>query len=201
MGKQRKSILIAAAIAVTASPAAAGSLEKNRTRMEKLTPAHFAANVQVIDDPMQRFVMFTTKKVYRTKGGGGGMLNESDTWVNASVDKNTGATIYRLLGYTNYWGNWRFYSVGTYWGVDGPVQGLLTATRNVDACMSMCRFSETVYMDVDEAVMRHAAALPNMWAVRFSANDGSRWDEEISPVEVAALVNRVNDYKALRGFQ
>lgn len=38
MRNQRKSVLIAAAIAVTASPAAAGSLEKNRARMEKLTP-------------------------------------------------------------------------------------------------------------------------------------------------------------------
>jgi len=71
MGKQPNAVLIAAAIAVTASPAAAGSLEK-------LTPAHLAANVQVIDDPMQTFVMFTTEKAYRTKGGVGGMLNESD---------------------------------------------------------------------------------------------------------------------------
>ncbi|KFG91869.1 hypothetical protein BV98_000118 [Sphingobium herbicidovorans NBRC 16415] len=150
---------------------------------------------------MSPVTMFTTRKAHRTKGGGGGMLNESDTWVNASVDKKTGATIYRLVTYTNYWGNWRFYSLGTYWGVDGPVQGLLTTTRNVDACMSMCRFSETVSMEVSEPVMCHAADLPNMWAVRFSANDGCRWNEEISPAEVAALVNRVNGYKGSRGFR
>jgi len=49
--------------------------------------------------------------------------------------------------------------------------------------------------------MRHASALPNMWAIRFFANDGSRWDEEISAATSAALINRVGAYKASLGFR
>lgn len=100
--------LLIGAVMSSSVPALAGSqMERNRAKMEAMSPADFRRAVEIRDDDMESVAVITTRAAYKSKG-------EGDTWLAAGIDKRTGRTIYQINGFIRYVGGWRFYSVGTY---------------------------------------------------------------------------------------
>ena len=172
------------------STAQAGNLEKNTARMAAMSPVDFRKAIAVQDDGLETVALITTKSAYKSKG-------DADTWMMAGIDKQTGRTVYQLVGFTRYVGGWRFYSYGTYARPSGPVSGQLRTQRRVDNCYVSCQFEETVSIDIPEATLREIAADPRMWRMRFQGQ-GVAWDEAMNPAEIAALLEAVETYRRSR---
>jgi len=186
----RASFVSALALATTLSPAYAGNLEKNTARMAAMSPADFRDAVSIQDDSMETVAVISTKSAYKSKG-------DADTWMMAGIDKQTGRTVYQLVGFTRYIGGWRFYSYGTYARPKGPVSGQLRTQRRVDNCYVSCQFEETVSLDIPEASLQEIPADPRMWKMRFQGQ-GTAWDDAMNPAEVAALLEVVESYRRSR---
>lgn len=186
-----RKIALGLLIATSLQPAhGATALEKNTARMAAMSAGDFRNAVAIQDDSMETVAVITTKSAYKSKG-------EADTWMMAGIDKQTGRTVYQLVGFTHYIGGWRFYSRGTYARPSGPVSGQLRTQRRVDNCYVSCQFEETVSIDIPETTLREIAADPRMWRMRFQGQ-GAVWDDAMNPAEVAALLETVDSYRRSR---
>jgi len=198
----RKRVLATTAILVLFSgplSAKESLLEKNRAQMAAMPAGIFALGVVVADDDMRTAALFSSEASYATRSKN--WMERTDTWLAAAVDKKTGLTVIQLVGSTFYTDEWRYYRTATYSTPAGPVDATPKVNRQVIGCVNGCKFTETLYVTVNQATLRAIAAGAEPWRFRFQADHGPVWEEEMDPREVAAFLAKVDGYRAAHGLR
>ncbi|WP_242771603.1 hypothetical protein [Sphingopyxis sp. YF1] len=194
-----KIALAAAALSITpVAVAQSDPMAKYRKKLMERGEADYARAVTVLDDDMETIAIISTERAGRTKGHI--PMGEGDVMLRAGINKETGATLFQITASIGYWGDWRFYSLGSYSTPAGPV-GVTprVISRDVITCMAGCKYQETVAVDVDIQTLELIAASGEPWRFRFQGR-GPVWNEEMNPAEVKALLAAVSRYKAGRGL-
>jgi hypothetical protein len=182
---------------------------KDRERLLKLTPEHFAQTITFDDDDLQTVATLSTEKGFRTPHGLFD-IQGADIFLRAHVGKKEGETSYQVYLESFYQAtSTRDYTSANFL-VDGEVQSakLITLSNRTVKCEQYsdvlgCTRAETVTFIVSEAALRAAAALPQgtFWRIKFRARAGDDWEDQIAPAEAAGLLAAIDAFKAKRGIK
>ncbi|TKD51520.1 hypothetical protein [Sphingomonas baiyangensis] len=165
-----------------------------------LTPEGVAKIVDVADDDLEPAATLSTERVFVFKGGLTDRVR-ADTFFRAIVGKQTGATVYQLYARLRYSGEMRRFTVANYDDGGQPTGvPLIVADRRVECLYGNCGGIEDVAFTVPEETMRalamRAAERPvQPWRVRFKAENGQDWTDDIAPAEAAGLLIAVDRYR------
>ena len=199
------------AIAFISCPTlAAGKKTKIPKQIQQLlamTPDDFARKITIKDDALEVSAEISTINGWQQKDGLLKIVN-SDQFFRAFINKKTGEVSYQVYQFVYYYGDWAFFNRVNYETADGPVQKDLTViSRDVLECTTYlgCRHSEHIGFEVDEKLLRAAAAnyKPNAveaWRFRLKAQSGVQRDEGFVAAEIVALLQTVDTYKKDNGL-
>lgn len=196
------------ALASTSVGQAEEKVPKQLRKLYAMTPEDHAAKVQIVDDALELEAQFSTIDSFQWKQG---FLASpgTDIFVRAFVDKSSGAASFQVYFLFNQVApQWpRYYSVN----FETPLGIQSASLENIGndvRCgtsfgMVQCTYVEHLVFDVPEQLLRDIAAgyTPNSsdgWDLRFKAQSGADGNIAIMPAEVAGLLLRVDQYRALK---
>lgn len=175
---------------------------KDRTRMLKLTAEHFAKSATLKDDDLETIATIDTERGFRTPAGLFDIAG-SDIFLRAHITKATGAVTYQAYEASWYTATqFRDYHSANFEAVEGV--GTATLTK-ISARLGECgphseaigcvRIEHSAFT-VSETLLRQIAMRPadKFWRIKFRAQAGSDWEENIAPAEVAGLLAAVDAY-------
>ena len=177
-------------------------------RFRALTPESALAVVSAKDDDLEVSATFTTQAVFQEKQGLLGLV-PFDVFLRAFVDKKSGVTRYQVYISSFYMGSeWAFWSLANYETPDGPKSvDLDILGRDVGSCSQYmgCQHTEVVAFDIDEALLRAAAAMYKPgelqgWKFKIKGKSGVERTDGLSAAEIAGLLMAVDAYKLKKGF-
>lgn len=191
--------LAAAVAAGAATPAFAVVGERLPAGLARLSPAEVAQRVQVIDDPLEDHVVFSTRAVFR-KGGFQDDVAVHDGFLEARRLRSGEAVVWRVRHDLSYAGARREVTQIHLNTPDGLLKLAPSAVRRwAEDCGeagAACGQRLTVEFDLPETAVRHIAAAwrpgdRTPWRVRFKDAHGQDVTVGLSPAEVAGLVAAV----------
>jgi hypothetical protein len=185
----------------------APKIPKQVQQLLNMTPEDFSAKITIKDDSLETSAEISTVNGWQQKDGLLKIVN-SDQFFRAFVNKRSGVVTYQVYQYVYYYGDWAFFNLVNFETPDGPVQKDLTViSRDVLECSRYlgCRHVEHLAFDVDEGLLRAAAAnyKPGQlaaWRFRLKAKSGVQRDEGFVAAEIIALLQAVDKYKASHGL-
>jgi hypothetical protein len=201
--------LLISCIVTPAAGADTGSkISRKALRLLAMTPDEFAAKMVIRDDALEVAAEISTVNGWQQKDGLLSVVN-SDQFFRAFVDKKSGVTTFQVYQFIHYFGQWAFFTLVNFESLDGPVQRDLTVVNRVPLGCSHhlgCEHVEHVAFDVDEALLRAAAAAyrpgaKQAWHYRLKAKSGVQRDEGFVGAEIVALLAAVDKYRAAKGFK
>jgi hypothetical protein len=180
----------------------------------ELDKQHFKNTCDLKDDALDTIATFSTYNGFQEKHGLMQFVWD-DNFVRAFVDKKTGATRYQVYNVIYYQSSsWRFYYQANFETTSGPKATKLTRiSRDVDCTGSSyggCTYNEHVGFLVEDQVLRAVAekyytswqsGMKAVWKYKLLSKAGSDYPDGILPAEVTGLLERVDEYKASKGFK
>lgn len=194
------------AVAGVATPSVAAKTDRQLERLVAMTPAQFAQKVSVQDDQMEVVATLSTEPGFKYNVG---LLSlaSADIFLRAFVNKTSGTTNFQIYYSVTYpAASWPNINRANLMGPDGLRSMEVTKVGSDVSCYrGTCRYLEAVVIDIDIRTARWLAqqVLPgtdNPMRVRFKSQSGEDFDSAIMPAEAAGLVDRVDRYRADRGF-
>lgn len=201
-----RSALLATLIATTAiAGAAQASVSKQQVARQllKLSPAEIAERVEVRDDPLEDYVLFSTRPVLR-KGGVSDGVSIHDGFLKAKRSRDGTSTVWRISYDMTFFGARRDPTLVHLRSKDGLLKiPPSTIRRWNDECGDgnvTCGQHMTVEFDLPEDAIREIAAAyqpgdPTPWLVRFKDANGQDVTVGIAPGEVAGLLVAVERWR------
>lgn len=146
-------------IAVLFAPASAKERKMSKAEIAAiaLSPEQVASMIKVVDDPLNTVIRVDSSPVYQEKAGLLKVVNQ-DKFLRAFINRKTGATSIQIYMWATHGGGWQFWKRGVGESADGPVE--LSGTRidgDVNSYRYGCIYTETVALDMPEALLRWAA--------------------------------------------
>lgn len=188
----RKIAIIAAAVL---SCSAASAADK-KAPPPPLTTEQVKALVQVKDDSLETIATFNTlaaKKRYLWAAP------EAQGFLRASLNKQTGETIFQVYSVVSYGREWRFYDRANFDVGSGAEQvDLVKIARDVGSCRYGCTYSEHVAFTIPEEQFRKIASMPadQKFRYRLKSKASIDSDVELDPGEFGGLLASVDEYRA-----
>ncbi len=172
-----------------------------------MAPQDFGSRVVIRDDALEVAAEISTINGWKQKEGLLATV-KSDQFFRAFVDKKTGVTTFQVYQYIHYFGQRAYFKVVNFESLGGAVQKDVTVINRVAlGCSSYlgCEHVEHIGFDVDEAILRAAAAAyrPGVlaaWHYRLKSKSGVQRDEGFVGAEIVALLQAVDKYKAEKGL-
>lgn len=195
----RTSLLTAAAV-LAAAPAYAAVGDKLPTGLAKLSPDQIADRVQVVDDPLEEHVVFSTRGVFRNSGVKDDVAVH-DGFLEARKTREGGEVVWRVrhdLTYSGARRDVKLVHVNTPDGLLKIAPGVVRRwSEDCGDVAVACSQHLSVEFDLPETAVRHIAAAwrpgdRTPWRVRFKDARGQDVTVGLAPVEVAGLVDAVD---------
>lgn len=195
-----RTTLLATAATLVAAPAFAAVGDKLPARLAKLSPAQISERVQVVDDPLEEHVVFSTEGVFRNSGFKDDVALH-DSFLEARKTRASGEIVWRVRHDFTYSGARRDVKLVHVSTPDGLLKIAPSAVRRwSEDCGDVavaCSQHLTVEFDLPEAAVRHIAAAwrpgdRTPWKLRFKDARGQDVTVGLAPVEVAGLVDAVD---------
>jgi hypothetical protein len=192
--------LMTAAAVMAAAPAYAAVGDKLPAGLAKLSPDQIADRVQVVDDPLEEHVVFSTKGVFRNSGVKDDVAVH-DGFLEARKTRAGGEVVWRVRHDLTYSGARRDVKLVHVNTPDGLLKIAPGAVRRwSEDCGDVavvCSQHLSVEFDLPETAVRHIAAAwrpgdRTPWRVRFKDARGQDVTVGLAPVEVAGLVDAVD---------
>ncbi len=192
--------LLTAVAALAAAPAYAAVGDKLPTGLAKLSPGQIADRVQVVDDPLEEHVVFSTKGVFRNSGVKDDVAVH-DGFLEARKTRAGGEVVWRVRHDLTYSGARRDVKLVHVNTPDGLLKIAPSVVRRwSEDCGDVavaCSQHLSVEFDLPETAVRHIAAAwrpgdRTPWRVRFKDARGQDVTVGLAPVEVAGLVDAVD---------
>jgi len=193
-------LLLSMSVAVHAKP---------DKRLTAMTPAQFHAATLTRDDPLEFETTITTERGYRRGKAAKGTI-DSDTYLRAVIDRQSGATRYEVWQEIRYFGPRRSYHAVHLEGGDGLARMPIAIARHGgDLCPNAetngeCVLTKTIAFSIDEPLLRDLAA-------RYRSNGAQDWQFKLKdqggldvvgaivPAEAAGLLLAVDAHRAKTG--
>lgn len=195
-----RTTLLTAAAVLAAAPAYAAVGDKLPTGLAKLSPDQIADRVQVVDDPLEEHVVFSTKGVFRNSGVKDDVAVH-DGFLEARKTRAGGEVVWRVrhdLTYSGARRDVKLVHVNTPDGLLKIAPGVVRRwTEDCGDVAVACSQHLSVEFDLPETAVRHIAAAwrpgdRTPWRVRFKDARGQDVTVGLAPVEVAGLVDAVD---------
>lgn len=195
-----RTTLLSAAAVLAAAPAYAAVGDKLPTGLAKLSPDQIADRVQVVDDPLEEHVVFSTKGVFRNSGVKDDVAVH-DGFLEARKTRAGGEVVWRVrhdLTYSGARRDVKLVHVNTPDGLLKIAPGVVRRwTEDCGDVAVACSQHLSVEFDLPETAVRHIAAAwrpgdRTPWRVRFKDARGQDVTVGLAPVEVAGLVDAVD---------
>lgn len=196
MGRATRLAIIAALLAVGATPAAANG------DAQRLTPEAARQKVTLHEDPLETEAVLSTQKVLRSTRG---VLRtpHNDNHLRASIDRQTGRTRFEVHQTLQYVGGFRGFARVNYetaaWPATAPLRKVDANQAACDAIDPQSSCYEEVSFVVDEAELRRLAQAPasaGAWAFKFKPEQGREHRASLPRAEIAGLLQAVDAYRA-----
>lgn len=192
------------ALLLAAGAAHAGVGDKPvASALVKMTPDQIAQRIDVRDDPLEDYVLFSTKPVHR-KGGVTNGVAVNDGFIKATKSRGGDGVTWRVSYDFTYFGARRDVTTVHIRTSDGLLKISPSAVRRwteecVDSAIT-CSQHMTVEFEAPERVIRDIAAAyrpgdRTPWRLRFKDDQGDGVTVGLAPVEVAGLVGAVDSWK------
>jgi hypothetical protein len=189
-------------LSILALAVAAQANQKELAAALALTPEHFAETAEIKDDDLETVATISTLPGYQRKRGLMKVLWD-DNFLRAFIDKSTGKTTFQVYQIIPYSGRFRRYQTVNFETPAGPRSiPATTIDQSVDGCSRYgCSYTEHVGFDVDEDVLRAAAAayrpgVAAAWRFKFKAQSGDEWQDGILGAEIVGLLTVVDAYRS-----
>lgn len=201
---QRLSLGLIAALAF-ATPQAAAAYERLPRQLASHSPADFARQVSIADDPQAPAVVLSTHAGYtRSRAIEGARAD--DVHMRALVDRRTGAVSWQVWHDLVYVSGRKDVTAIHYKAGGEPRQAQpLPARHWQDGCppvdgMGFCNQASRIGFELPEAVVRDIAAAYRQgsrqpWAIRFTEADGRDVAGGLAPAEAAGLVQALDEWR------
>lgn len=175
-------------------------------RLTVMTPEQFRTAALTRDDPLEFETTISTERGYRRGKAAKGTI-DSDTYLRAVIDRQSGATRYEVWQEIRYFGPRRSYHAVHLAGEDGLARMPLTIARHGgDLCPNAetngeCVLTKTIAFSVDEPLLRDLAARYRSdgnedWQFKLKDLGGLDVVGAIVPAEAAGLLLAVDAYRA-----
>lgn len=194
------------ALAAAALPLPAAAIEELPRSLARLSPADFAEQVKIADDPQARAVVLFTREGYtRTRAIKGAHAN--DVHLRAVVDKHSGAVTWQVWHELMYVGGEKEFHAVDYVS-DGAVQRVrpLAVDHWLDQCpptdgVGFCNRNTRVGFALPERTVHEIAAAYRAgerapWRFRFKDARGRDVTGGLAPAEAAGLVQALDAWKS-----
>lgn len=178
-------------------------------RLAVMTPEQFHAATLTRDDPLEFETTISTERGYRRGKAAKGTI-DSDTYLRAVIDRQSGATRYEVWQEIRYFGPRRSYHAVHLAGGDGLARMPLAVARHGgDLCPNAetngeCVLTKTIAFSVDEPLLRDLATRYRSggtqdWQFKLKDQGGLDLVGAIVPAEAAGLLLAVDAYRAKTG--
>lgn len=193
--------LAAAAIAPTAA-----AYEQLPRSLARLSPADFAAQVEIADDPQGQAVVLSTREGY-TRGRAIKGAHANDVHLRALVDKRTGEVSWQVWHELMYVGGRKDLHAVHFLSSGGERQVRpLVVDHWLDQCpatdgVGFCNQNTRIAFALPEGTVREIAASYQAgrrepWRLRFKDADGRDVTGGLAPAEAAGLVQALDTWKS-----
>lgn len=199
-------LTIAAAI-LAAIPTAAFASSDLPGSLAAMSPKAFETKTSVLNDPLERNVVFSTEKAHR-EGWKFFKPTGHDNHLVAKVDRQTGTARFEVKHALRYYGTQRDYHAAHFTTGSGALQKvtLSEARHGNDVCpftenMLECPLSKYMAFELSEADVRAIAASyqPGAkagWGFKMKDRTGHDIVSGIAPAEAAGLLKAVDQYRS-----
>jgi hypothetical protein len=190
-----------------AAPAAA--YDTLPSALAGLSPADFAQDIHIVDDPLASAIVVSTREGYtRTRSLQGGLAD--DVHLRALIDRSTGKITWQVWHDIAYVGGRKAVDA-VHYQAGGAVREArpFHVTHRVDRCpptdaVGHCGEAITIGFELSEATVREIAAAyaPGSrapWPLRFKDTDGRDVTGGLAPAEAAGILHAVESWKRERG--
>lgn len=194
------SLLLSMGVAVHAKP---------DKRLTAMTPDQFHAAALTRDDPLEFETTISTERGYRRGKAAKGTI-DSDTYLRAVIDRQSGLTRYEVWQEIRYFGPRRSYHTVHLEGGGGLARMPLTIARHGgDLCPNAetngeCVLTKTIAFSIGEPLLRDLAARYQSsdtrdWQFKLKDQGGRDVVGAIMPAEAAGLLRAVDAHRAKPG--
>lgn len=198
-------IPLTTALAAVAFPSAAAAYEQLPPSLARLSPADFASQVKITDDPLEGAVVLSTRDGYtRSRAIKGARAN--DIHLRALVDRRSGEVTWQVWHELMYVGGRKDLHAVHYMS-DGAVQKVrpLTVDHWLDQCpptdgVGFCNQNTRVGFELPERTVREIAASygegrREPWRLRFRDAGGRDITGGLAPAEAAGLLQALDAWR------
>lgn len=201
--------LIAAGVALAALAGCATDTERALPRrLAAMTPATVSALAHVTDDPQARYVVISTKGAFRSSRPINGGL-DAQTYLSATIERDTGATRFQLWQETLYKGARKDLYQANYRSRDRLIKtDLGVATHGQDKCPGvdrpgLCVHAKTAAFDLSERLVREIGTLyqpgsREAWSFQLKDRNGRDVTGGIAPAEASGLLLALEQWRERR---
>jgi hypothetical protein len=185
------------------------SIQKQAEDGMKLPVSHFKEKMRIKNDSLDTVATFSTQDGLKFTRGLLKIVWE-DCFLQAFVDKKTGATTYQVYNWIRYQGSgWRYYNRANYETPDGPKSvPVKLIGRDVDCAGSRyggCTYLEQVAFDLDEKLLKIMVGMynpekPGGWKFKLGSKAGGDFNDGILAQELVAIYETVEAFKKSEGL-
>lgn len=194
-----------AAGALAAFPLAASAYEQLPRPLARLTPADFAGQIQIVDDPLEPAIVLSTRDGYaRSRALKGARAD--DVHLRALVDRQTGRVTWQVWHDLIYVGGRKNVSAVHYrYAGERRAAEPVTVRHWLDQCpptdgIGACNQVSRIVFELPEKTIREIAAAYGAgarepWRLRFEDANGRDVTGGLAPAEAAGLVQALEAWR------
>ncbi len=191
-----------AALVCAAAPQAASAYDRLPDPLASLTPADFAQDIQVLDDPLEPMTILSTRDGY-TRGRSIEGAHASDVHLRVLVDRASGRTVWQVWHELVTTSGHKHVTAVHYRAGGEPAPLALDhwldqcpPTDGIGSCNQVTRIGFALPEHaVREMAAAYAAGSREPWRLRFKDASGHDVTGGLAPAEAAGLVQALDTWR------